>query len=745
QFTLALITVTGERTNVWQGTGYRHVAQESFQPKIFSLGDTAGGFMQVYSTGYVSNVAIKAVAADDVAFMYSDRENNLWIATHTGLVKIANLPARFYAYNEIAFGTGDIAGNDSVMWISNGKNIYSFLNGSFKKLEAFPDSKNHPGKLFMFGQDLWVGGVLDGLWKLQIRNNKINSWRFFDSFKKIPIKIHALVRGNDSSFWAGGENGIFLIQKGKPVAHFQPQLEIGEPSFIICMAVDPNTKTIWAGDNDFGLMKIRYDGTGEATHFKVERYINASNGLTDPHTRSILLDSKNDLWIGTRFGGLFRLRTTDERLPVQNISAQAGLQCTRVTDIREDSNNELWVSTCNGVYRYSRSAANWHSFNTADGLHASEIFSTYASPSANKCWSLSETGLTVFEISDKTRSLPPLVNITGIHVLGEEDTSALNTQQARDYRPYENSIGFEFAAASYTDEKRILYKYMLQGFDKNWSAPTRASSIDYVSLPPGQYEFRVAASTGNDDWSITPASFKFTIIRPFYKSPWFIMLVLAMLFAAVYYFRMFRLRQKLKLEKLRSRISADLHDEIGSTLSSIAIISEGTLQEDNGSASRQMMQEINENAVTLLDKMDDIIWCVNPHNDSFGHLMARVTKYAAAVFEAKDIEYDINIDKKIPGSSLPMNDRQNLYLILKESINNLVKYSGASYASVHMQLNGNYIDTTIQDNGKGFDINAAPAGNGMHNMRKRAALMKAVLKIESNEKGTTVFLRSKIK
>ncbi|HYF32175.1 MAG TPA: two-component regulator propeller domain-containing protein [Chitinophagaceae bacterium] len=745
RFSLAHITATGARRDIWRGTGYRHAVQENFHPRIFALEDTAGNFRHVSSAGLVSSIAMRSVVPDDVQFLYTDRENNLWVGTQTGLVKIANLPARFYAYDEIAFGTGDITGNDSLLWISNGKHIYSIRNGTFSKLEKFPHSTNHPTKVLLSGADLWAGGALGGLWRLRVQNNQVRSWEYFDAFKQTHITIHSLVRDGDSIVWASGQNGIFLIHKGKPVAHFQPRLKSGKLCFPVCIALDAQNKTIWAGDNAEGLLKIKYEGTGSNTRFTLEQYIDSAAGLTDPNIRSILLDSKQRLWIGTRFGGLFNIALNKGRLQVQNVSAQAGLQCTRVTDIKETGNKEIWVSTCNGIYRYSPATTSWRSFTVADGLHSAEIFASHASPSADKCWALSETGLTVFQISDKVRSLPPLVNITGIHVLGEEDTAAVARQQAPDYRPHENSIGFQFAAASYTDERRILYKYMLQGYDRHWSAPTRANSIDYVSLPPGQYTFKVIASTGHDQWSETPASFTFTITRPFYKSLWFIILMLVTVFAAIYYFRMFRLRQKLKLEKLRSRISADLHDEIGSTLSSIAIISEGALQEENGSTSRQMMREINDNAVALLDKMDDIIWCVNPRNDSFGHLMARVKKHAAAVFEAKDIDYDINIDKKIPESSLPMSDRQNLYLILKESINNLVKYSEASYVSVNMQLNGNYIDTIVQDNGKGFDTNAAPSGNGLHNMRKRAALMKAMLRIESNEKGTTVFLRSKIK
>jgi signal transduction histidine kinase len=195
---------------------------------------------------------------------------------------------------------------------------------------------------------------------------------------------------------------------------------------------------------------------------------------------------------------------------------------------------------------------------------------------------------------------------------------------------------------------------------------------------------------------------------------------------------------------LRSRISADLHDDIGSTLSSISIISEGGLEEKDFLASKMMMKEISENTQLLMDKMDDIIWCVNPQNDSFENLMLRIKKFSALLFEAKGIDYNISIDNGINDIVLPMNQRQHLYLILKEAVNNLAKYSGCTYATISIHNTGGYLTIKVTDNGKGFDTEKQ-TGNGLRNMRRRADMLQGALKIESNNSGTTVFLRTKIK
>jgi signal transduction histidine kinase/ligand-binding sensor domain-containing protein len=729
----------------WKGEAFRQVPQENVQSGQFWLEDTSGRFIHLGADGNTSALSIEGIVADDVQHLYSDRENNLWIATHTGLVKIANLPARFYGYGEIAYGTGDIVGNDSAIWVANGKHLYSIRNNNIERLRGFNEPANYPTKLLLTDSELWVGQLTTGVWRLGLKNNDIISRQLYEKAQGVKIRVHEIVKDEDGNVWITGENGIFILKDGKAIARFQPLLQNGNSAFIICLAIDTKRRIVWAGDNSEGILQIKYELTQNGANFKVIRYIGADKGLTDGYIRSMLLDSKGMLWAGTRFGGIFRIKDNESDIEVHNLSAKAGLQCTRVTDIKEMDGKQIWLSTCNGVYRYTYDTERWQAFTTAEGLHSGEVFSSYVSPAQDKCWSASELGITAFRISAKTKLPPPLINITGVHVLGKQDSLAVTRQQARDYAPDENSIGFEFAAASYTDEKRILYKYMLQGYDNEWSVPARANSIDYASLPAGKYVFKVIASAGNDEWSVEPASFSFTITRPFYKSPWFAALLAALLVAGIYFFRMYQLSQKLKLERVRSRISSDLHDDIGSTLSSISIISEGAIKENNPAAAKEMIKEINDNAVWILDKMDDIIWCVNPKNDSFTHFMLRIRKFAATLFEAKGIEYDIDIDESIPNNPLSMASRQHMYLILKEAINNLVKYSGASYASVNMQLNANFLDIIVKDNGKGFDIDEVRRGNGLYNMKRRASMLNAVLNIESSEKGTVVFLRTKIK
>lgn len=731
---------------IWQSETMLAIPQNSFHSDNLWLTDSAGTFHHLTASGSHSAFTSEGISKEDLHFLYADRENNLWIATHTGIVKMANLPARSFAFSEKAYGTGDIAGNDSLLWITNSEQLYNFKEGRFNKVPEFRDKNNLQklGRLVQQEQSLWVSLENSGVFRLQLRKDKIISKEYFHAFNNVPIWVHSMVEDSKGNVWIGGRNGIFFINDGKPVAHCKPVFTDGTPLFIIALAIDAENNIIWAGDNESGVYKLRYNIAGNTIQYKILTRIDGAKGLTDGHIRSLLLDSTGTLWCGTRFGGIFRIWQQQNKLHVQNLTAKAQLRCARITDIRE-KDDAIWLATCGGVYRYMRNTDQWQAFTAANGLMDSEVFTNYISPSTKHCWAVSTSGVTALQYDKPATVAAPLINITAITVLGKTDTAALFSNKAPSWSADESSIGFQFAGATFSDEKRIWYKYMLEGHDKTWSDATQANSVNYVSLPPGDYVFKVLASAGIDRWSNAPATFSFTVVRPFYKSPLFIILMLCAAFTGFYFFRMYQLQQRLKLERMRSRISADLHDDIGSTLSSISIISEGVLQEQDPVASKQMIREISDNAMQLMDKMDDIIWCVSPQNDSFQQLMLRIRKFAAAVFEARGIDYDIVIDQHIGKASLPMEHRQHLYLILKEAINNLVKYSSATYAGINITMQGSLLVITVTDNGKGFNVQAQQHGNGLRNMQRRASLMKAKLTIESDAGGTRIHVGSKIK
>lgn len=209
-----------------------------------------------------------------------------------------------------------------------------------------------------------------------------------------------------------------------------------------------------------------------------------------------------------------------------------------------------------------------------------------------------------------------------------------------------------------------------------------------------------------------------------------------------YIYKNYRTRQKLKLENIRNNIAADLHDDIGSTLNSISLFSEVAKQEAGKPI--PALEQIGVSARKIIDAMSDIVWTINPENDTFENVIARMRSLSYMLLKAKAIEFIFKADESLNHLSLPMPVRKNFYLLFKEAINNLVKYSNATRASFHLLLENKNIKMVIRDNGVGFDINNALMGNGIKNMKRRAAEIGAELLIESAEgKGTNIELSFK--
>jgi signal transduction histidine kinase len=197
-----------------------------------------------------------------------------------------------------------------------------------------------------------------------------------------------------------------------------------------------------------------------------------------------------------------------------------------------------------------------------------------------------------------------------------------------------------------------------------------------------------------------------------------------------------------RMQHIRNKIAQDLHDDIGSTLSSISILSDLALRENSSSQTMETMNEIKDSSMMLMERMDDIVWSISPRNDSLENLLIRVRHFATTLFEAKGIEYTIDIQKNVSEVRLPEDYRQHIYLILKEAINNLVKYALASQAFLEVSFDRKYLTLSVRDNGRGFDQATPSTGNGLSGMQRRAAMMNARLSIRSVPgEGTSIGLQ----
>jgi signal transduction histidine kinase len=297
----------------------------------------------------------------------------------------------------------------------------------------------------------------------------------------------------------------------------------------------------------------------------------------------------------------------------------------------------------------------------------------------------------------------------------------------------------------------------MEGFNDEWIDAGTVPEATYTNLSPGNYTFKVFGCNSANVWSPEPASMAITILPPWWGTWWFRLAVILVIASGIYAFYRYRLQQALKLQHLRNRIASDLHDEIGSTLSSISLAGSVIQRKLQGSAPEveSLLTRIGKNTDSMMEAMSDIVWAVNTKNDRFDNVVRRMRAFAIERLEPENITFHFQVDNNLNQLQLDMQQRKNLYLIFKEAIHNAAKYAACKNVWVDIGLHGSALTIRIKDDGQGFDVSSAKddssfhadgeastgqlGGNGLNNMQRRAEELKGKLTIKSaHEKGTTV-------
>lgn len=342
---------------------------------------------------------------------------------------------------------------------------------------------------------------------------------------------------------------------------------------------------------------------------------------------------------------------------------------------------------------------------------------------------------------------PPAVDITDLKVLNSFIPLDSVTTNRLSLSPDNNSVTFYFSGMSYLNKDKLTYYYRLSGIDKHWVLADNQLAAVYTLLPSGRYTFEVKCE--NEDGILSPVTtFLFTIRPPFWKTWWFMLLMVALTAALLFVLHRLRVNRILALAELRNRVARDLHDDVGSTLSTISILStmaQTRLAENPGQAG-QYISKITDNSQQMMDAMDDIVWSIKPMNDSMQKIIARMREFASEALEPKNIGIEFYVDERVPELRLNMEARRDLFLIYKEAINNIAKYSDSTQVSVHISYLQKRLILKMKDNGRGFDVDTADSGNGISNMKKRAARLNGRIKWHSGiNRGTFVVLNIPVK
>ena len=549
---------------------------------------------------------------------------------------------------------------------------------------------------------------------------------------------------------------------------------------------------IWSGDEGITIFdpadadRIHFSGKDSTPHLftRFRHEANNPNSLADNIIKHFHEDTDGTMWIAT-------IRGLDHFDPVTKLfthyNESNGMPNSYVYGILPDDNGNLWVSTNRGLSRFNKAAKTWRNFTPEDGLQSYEFdrssfvrLSKGGTDGRLKGWILfgGVNGFNIFH-PDSVRDNPekPPVAITNI-LINEKPYSTI-WQGFRDNIPQygiaevseltaldlawtDNTLSFEFAALEFTDPEKNQYAYMMEGIDKGWVQAGTLRTARYAGLQPGDYVFRVRACNNDGVWNETGTSLRIRIVPPFWRTAWFYGLMLAggigivagttrtisrqkfkrelalqkERLEAAQMLERERLEKALELERERRRISQDIHDEVGSGLTKILMLTQ------NATETALPNKEISTTAQGVIDGMQEIIWSINPKNDTLQSLVAFIRSYGREFVSAAGMNVIVETPEDLAATPLRTDVRRNVFLSVKEALNNAVKYSAAKEIRISLAVKQSSYIFTIADNGRGFvsDVERLPTvrgGNGLENMRLRMEEIGGSFRIDSVPNGGT--------
>lgn len=568
-----------------------------------------------------------------------------------------------------------------------------------------------------------------------------------------PDPIHSLIMDSTGNIWMGclsksreGSLIKFSPDEERFIDFWSDQNENPFESAYPRFLMQAQNGDLWVGTGN-GLFHIEQpDGTIHHYNSKEE---NEQLTLSDDVILVLHEDSLGQIWVGTQ-KGLNILNTQNNT--VEYFTGENELASDIVCGILPDDNGNYWISTFNGLSYFDKKENNFRSFFGADGFSNDEfnIFSFFSDVNGRKYLG-GVNGMNAFYSRDllieKDIPKPVLTKISRYN--SWEDS--LYTLYADIYdldeitiSPYDANFSFDFTLPIYRDSRKNQFKYYMENYDKEWIFANTNHTSRYNKLPAGTYTFHVKGADPNGNWSKESRQIKIVVKQIFYKKPLFIFIVVVFLSIVFYFIFQYQVEQKLTVERLRARLSSDLHDELSGLLTGIAMQTDMLSSGAKEPTLKDRLKKIGTDSRSALSRMNDVIWSVDSRKDKVEDLIIRMREHADEILLPLEISYNINSNKLDLSQKMRGRVRQELYFIYKEIINNVAKHSNASHVKIDMRNNGQIFKMVVSDNGQGRENgkNKPKSGQGMKNLKMRARHLDAQLTfLEDN--GFTVILSMK--
>jgi signal transduction histidine kinase/ligand-binding sensor domain-containing protein len=697
-----------------------------------------------------------AGAMEPLRTSFIDSEGDLWLGSHVnGLYRV-----KLQLFRTLHRGDGlstevtksvmeDFEGN---VWIAN-ENGLDLVTPDGRVVHRISEKGVWCVSRDISG-DVWFGSWAGDVWRL--REKSVLQCRSEDGSG--ATRVRALAADRRGGMWLGSSDGLWRLNGAKMA---RVPLPANFPTNEVCAIVEDSKGGLYLGLYGGGLL-----------HRDGERWshLGKAEGLSDERVISLYIDADDTVWVGTVHNGLSRFKDGKfVNLGLANSSIPSLVAC-----ILEDDLGHLWLGSVNGIHRVSRRELNEAAdglrqsifvshYNEGDGLGTSECAYGWQ-PTAWKgrdgqLWFATINGVSVVD----PKSLPfnprpppvvieeMLIDETAVTVeKADEDgglriedggtgarvsapSSTIHPPSSLIVPPGHHRLEIRYTGLSFIAPEKVRFKYQLEGHDNNW-IETGDRRVAYNRVPPGDYRFKVTACNNDGVWNETGAVLSVIVLPYFWQTRWFLASSFVLLAGTagwvVRHLSLKRLQRKMEileqqhaLEKERTRISRDMHDDLGANLAQLALMSDLAGREV---ARPQVMSEqitkVSSLAREIMRNVDEIVWAVNPKNDSFDKFVAYVCQHADELLALANIRFRWDAPPDVPAIPLSAEFRHNLFLVIKEALNNLVKYSEATEAQMCLTVEAGLFSLTITDNGRGFDVGRVVpqgGGNGLENMRKR--------------------------
>lgn len=719
---------------------------------LVEYNEVTGAFTKFYN----QNVGEVGIHYDKVHCFYEDRENNVWLGTDRGIYIFNPAAQKFNSISLVENVPFDKRSFTSFTQLSSGDIVAgSWGQGIFSYSEQF---KPQPHKFY---RPAPADGNYYMVWNMHEHSSTKKIWSACQAGRLMitdPVSgksrylnhpvfnqrtIRTVTEDKNGNLWFGTQYGrLIKWDPRKATRNLEDGFElVHEFSWHIYMIKCDDDGLLWIATDKEGVVVM--NNTGNIITSYTDKGEQGKT-LYRNAVYDLLFYDDSLVVIGATVLNMLNRKTGD----IKHITTEHGLPGNTVSTVQRDDEGNVWIGLINGLCRYNIKRNIFTLFAQRDGIVRNEF-------ATGKSYKLKD-GRLVFGNSHDfvyfnptqilSPSAPPDVSITDFKLFNTYLPPDSILQLEKIVLPHnENSITIEFAALSFLQKDKMVYYTKMEGIDDDWSRVDKYNVANFALLPPGEYTFKVKCENGDGIPSKNVTSLRIWIKPPFWQQGWFIMLGILALGGLIYLAHRIRVRQLMQMEKVRGRIARDLHDDMGSTLSTINILSEMAKMKVNKDTEKtsEYISKISDNSNRMMEAMDDIVWSINPINDSMQRITARMREFATGVLEAKDIEVVFKVDDKVKDLRLGMESRRDFFLVFKEAVNNVAKYSKARHANIDISVESNRLIMTIKDDGVGFNVEQADSGNGLTNMHKRAESIKGSLLIDSKPGvGTLVRLES---